>query len=978
MSLSSLIVQREIATIRQVEEALARQVLYGGDLLTNLLEVTSVDEWQVATLAAEAARLPAAPVGALMVPPKEVLEHIPAELALRRGMMPLAVRGDGIVIAVSEPLAKDEEEQLAFALGMRIDQTFALHVRLRQALASAYGAPLERRLDALLLRLSGHEARLPSSRPPLLSDAPVVTIPPRPATVPPYRLSPAYGTPAQQIPAPADSSPEADGTPEPVAVAPIVALPAPPAAPAFAEQVHLRSRTTTEAGFPAPTLEPAGNGHAPPVTVPPPVSRTTGAYASPTIVAPPPGKSFAHATTNATRPVRRRRGPLTAELADEEMKATEDRDAILDLLFEFVRQYFDFAAVFVVHGETAEGRDAFGAGASREKVVGLAVPLAQPGMLARAREAKAPIYVRQTEDEADEILRSDLERPKTTEIVVAPVLVRGRCVALVVGDGGEEGSDRSTITDALDFVRAAGNAFERIIVRKKLGGFTAGSTAMGKVDLSEIPLPVMKTPPRTSRETAARANALGRAVIAGSPSANPPPPKVPSIHPTPPDTPSARRDADAHAPRPKLELASEAYEEPAALERPLTPQPIYPLTTPLTRKIPSKPPPRELEVRSLDRPPIPREDPEERAAALEPEEPIIGEAEIEAGSLDSDEEQALLRELGEIEAGESGPTSEPEDAGPASQAIAVGPRLPPAAYKLESLPSIMVDMDQELLLVIDRVLAGKDDGSGEGELLRQGSNAMPALMSRFPGPLAISRNELAEPYPKPRDCGPLLRLIAAQRKVALPYVLEEMRAGDSARRFWATFLIIELPYIEAVPSLVPRFHDADARVRGVARAAARNLPDGARETLVNECARALRDPKASRGTRLGILDALADLREPSSVPILVRALGDEDAEVQMASRRALIALTKQDFALDQKQWLSWWGESSQRHRVEWLIDALEGETPALRKAASDELKILTRQTFGYYEDLPKRDRERIQQRYRDWWHAEGRGRFSRM
>jgi len=30
MSLSSLIVQREIATIRQVEEALARQVLYAA------------------------------------------------------------------------------------------------------------------------------------------------------------------------------------------------------------------------------------------------------------------------------------------------------------------------------------------------------------------------------------------------------------------------------------------------------------------------------------------------------------------------------------------------------------------------------------------------------------------------------------------------------------------------------------------------------------------------------------------------------------------------------------------------------------------------------------------------------------------------------------------------------------------------------------------------------------------------------------
>src|ERR1700674_4213179 len=53
MSLSSLIVQREIATIRQVEEALARQVIYGGDLVTNLFEVARVDEATVTEMLAE-------------------------------------------------------------------------------------------------------------------------------------------------------------------------------------------------------------------------------------------------------------------------------------------------------------------------------------------------------------------------------------------------------------------------------------------------------------------------------------------------------------------------------------------------------------------------------------------------------------------------------------------------------------------------------------------------------------------------------------------------------------------------------------------------------------------------------------------------------------------------------------------------------------------------------------------------------------
>ena len=67
MSLSSLIVQREVATMRQVEEALARQVIYGGDLATNLMEVARVDEGILTLLIAQSMDLPPAPAGELPI-----------------------------------------------------------------------------------------------------------------------------------------------------------------------------------------------------------------------------------------------------------------------------------------------------------------------------------------------------------------------------------------------------------------------------------------------------------------------------------------------------------------------------------------------------------------------------------------------------------------------------------------------------------------------------------------------------------------------------------------------------------------------------------------------------------------------------------------------------------------------------------------------------------------------------------------------
>ncbi|MBM4362006.1 MAG: hypothetical protein FJ104_04955, partial [Deltaproteobacteria bacterium] len=58
--LSAEIVRRGIAPLREVEEAIARQVLYGGDLLTALLErLPDLDEARVLPLFAESLGLPA-------------------------------------------------------------------------------------------------------------------------------------------------------------------------------------------------------------------------------------------------------------------------------------------------------------------------------------------------------------------------------------------------------------------------------------------------------------------------------------------------------------------------------------------------------------------------------------------------------------------------------------------------------------------------------------------------------------------------------------------------------------------------------------------------------------------------------------------------------------------------------------------------------------------------------------------------------
>ena len=1016
MSLSSLIVQREIATIRQVEEALARQVLYGGDLATNLLEVAPIEEWRLAVTYADSFNLPAAPPGRLPTPPAELLSLIPAEIASKRTLIPLSGDAKALVVATSEPLSPLDQEQLVFSLGVKMEARIALYPRVREVLALAYGIPLDRRIERLLAKLTSASQEAPISNPSSLKSA-ILAGAARPSSVPPpFKLSSAYGVSALRSPLAPQNREETPSVPEietgerEEPMTPAVRFPiAQPSAPVEPEPFIPVPRST-RAGFPAPAPNsPVDATPAPAVTVPAPARHATDTYPAAREAAPPAPATpstpapatFVKATTNVARPIRRRRGPLTFKTAKAELEQATDRDALLDLFFEFARQYFDYSALFIAHGDIAEGRDAFGDGTPGDKVVGIGVPLDLPSMLATAREQKTPVFVRPAAGGIDEVLMGDLRRSADVEALVLPVLVRGRAVALLYADAGSTGIDRTAIDDVLAFATLTGQGFERLIVRKKLVGFAAGTpkTAAGKLDLGAAPLPLpTKTPSGPPQDKVSRAATLGRALFgkkdgdgAGAlpsdrPGAFAPEPE-PSEPPSPwsrtgrtsPETPQARGIMPpvlAPGAEVPVQQSPEPHAPPVAppgvlVGRPPRPRSQHPSNRP--------PPPQVTAVRRPSGPPIPREEPgsptmpaveHARMPTLELVE--AAPLEIESETLDDAEAQALLAEL------EQEPPAEVMPLAPESeQAVAYGPRRPPTAHSEATLPKIIVDIAGELSILVERVLAGNDEGTAEAELLRQGAGAMPAIMARFPGPLLRARADMIEPLPRASECGPLLRLIARQRKVALPYVLEEVASPDVSRRFWATLLLAELAYPEGARALVPRLFDPDAKVRLVAREAARSMAQAAHEALLGEMGRMLREPSTSRTARLGLLEALGELREAMAVPILIQHVGDEDPEVATVARRSLIAITRQDFGLDARRWLGWWGQNSARHRVEWLIDALVDETPGIRRAAGDELKAVTEQTFGYYDDLPKRERERAQQRFRDWWASEGRARFMR-
>ena len=1053
MSLSTLIVQREIASIREVEEALARQVLYGGDLITNLLEVCKLDEAQLLPIVAESLGLPPAPPGELPRAEPDAMRLVAAEVAVERNLAPLTVDRYGLTVAVAEPLSADVEQELSFALALPISQKIAPLVRIKQALARDYGVPLDRRLARLLQRM--------------------MTDGPRGSSFPPMRNL--------------TSSPEIRlGAPRPPSIMPAAPHSKPP------EPVR-------------PSMPPGGGART--------LVRQTEL---------PP-----------MRTLRRRRGAITVDVARTELEDASERDTIFDLLFEFARQYFDYTAVFIVHGEIAEGRDAFGDGAARDKVARIGVPLDLPSILSAARESKAMLQRVPSSEGLDAVLMADLGRTGKTACVVLPVVVRTRVVAMLLGDGGDTGIEASTLADVAGIVVQATAAFERLIVRRKLKGSMlppgmgdsllpgartsmAPPTKLSQVSerpaIEELAPPIrdLMTEPmsrvgETVREPVVQAIHPPETVTGaarGKTDQPPPPPNLlsvrrPSGRPIPREEPESRtrmpavtapsnlggaaqeamlaigqtpasgtpRSRGRRGTAPTLDFGavppqssvfgSEAFgkddverkllaeihgqrfdnEPPTARDQ--HPPVVSPSHVPPPVSSEAEPPPSPkaespppMPVASAPHPitdmsPVALPAPTSEAADVAPphddEEitqlsaqsapiPSSPPPSAEMVSADDADVDVVEAPVSSIKHSSKPPTPWPSSMGsadppspspspsrrlpampesqsrpmPASeQQISVALHRPPSSRSDHSriLPSVIVDVASEYVGLVDRVLAGGAGGAAddaETELLRAGGYAMPAIMERFPGPVTIERHLLTDgPMPRVAECGPVLRLVASQRRTALPFVLSHVEDPEVEKRFWATYLLTELVYPDTLDPILARVFDEEPRVRRAARAAARAFAEAHPAIIVERLELVAMDGAENRDRRALAIDALGETREAQAVPALIRLLGDPDGEVASAVRGALTAITRQDYGPTAAKWQTWWDANHDRHRLEWLIDALMHDQAALRAAAGEELKTITKEYFGYYDDLPKRERERAQSRYREWWNSVGRVRFSR-
>ncbi|MBK6847816.1 MAG: HEAT repeat domain-containing protein [Proteobacteria bacterium] len=412
--LSSLLVQRGLLGVADLEDALAVQAVRGGTLDTALLEGEQADEATLIELLSETSAWPPVPPQGLEQADPTLSATIPLETALRLALCPIARQPGELRLLCSDgtdatALAhlRDEHSDALVALA-------ATELRVEQARAVVYGLPLAPRFATLLQRCG-----------PL---PPALTAGSRKARV-------LAGQAPGSSPAAAEEAGAAPG-----ALAPL----------STAEGKALRLAADDLAILPG-TLAAAGEEAAPP----PAAASGPDPY--------PPYRD-----DDVTAPGVERVDPLLPPVARQLIEQATDRDEVLLYLLRGAHSLLPAVQIYAARGRRLQGLIAvMDSELDRTAVRRRQVPLELRSLLAEACQQLKP-YVGPLSDSdgnATALLRAEV---MSSQVALVPVAVGGKVICLLIGHDPADAPLAPELLGPLQaLAQAAAEALGRLITEHR-------------------------------------------------------------------------------------------------------------------------------------------------------------------------------------------------------------------------------------------------------------------------------------------------------------------------------------------------------------------------------------------------------------------------------------------------------------------------------------------------------------------------------
>ncbi|MCA9624843.1 MAG: hypothetical protein KC731_37725 [Myxococcales bacterium] len=461
-SFSVHVLERGEVSANEVEAAFENQVLHGGHLGTNLVELGVLDEAGFQELLSSFYDLPLGPAGRLPEVTESLATVLSPFVARLHHVVPLEKTATELRVAASQPL----EAAALQAVENRTQTPVAVHIvtplRLREALSRYAELGISEREQWLLDALNS--GRRPQR------EAPAADVQRRaaalfPAAAPYRRMSehPEGIVTSSRQPKPRRRALDRATRPETLGDADSGTLQPGESRPTSSDAPE-RGRITQPYATGAeaedgegkrdtqPWRDKTPDGDAP-VSMPSEFNRSLSST-------PPTDEAKIHEHHRRFR----HRGPFTRAQAELAVSQAPDVHMVLEILVRYARQFFERCVVFVVSDQTAVLRLANGFGM---EIASLTFPLDEDSLLAEAFQSGDPVVRPLNPEGFDPVIAGTLNVRRGQPVAAIPLCIRERVVAIFYGDDGVDGVDAAAVADVTDFTEICAAEVTRVILAQK-------------------------------------------------------------------------------------------------------------------------------------------------------------------------------------------------------------------------------------------------------------------------------------------------------------------------------------------------------------------------------------------------------------------------------------------------------------------------------------------------------------------------------
>jgi Type II secretion system (T2SS), protein E, N-terminal domain len=427
--IGELLVSEGLLTRKQLEEALKSQVIFGGRLGTNLVEMGIVEEQDLLRTLSKQLEIPFVSSEQLLAVPPDVIKLIPREMAEEYKIVPLSLEKKRLTAAMADPSDLSAIDAISFITGYIILPVVCSELRLMLALEQYYGIKREVRY----IQLSGGTGRSRGAAPTGTQEAGAV--PAEPVEISPFEAMSGeshYSSPAKTLAADpewgelAEILPTDPNTEPPPEILNIASL---------QESIPAEEAEIVELVEPQPELKPP----------PPPAAEAV----HPPTPAPAEGNKYSSLDS------------VLAILAE-----ARDRDAIANALAAYVGQDFERVALFMVKGKVAAGWKGI---AGKKSVAGFEnfqLPLDEPSALKIVADTKNFYLGPLLDTSGNQRIQAALGGGTPETVLLIPLMMMGRVVTIFYVDGGKDPG--KNLFELQKLVGKVALAFEILILKNKI------------------------------------------------------------------------------------------------------------------------------------------------------------------------------------------------------------------------------------------------------------------------------------------------------------------------------------------------------------------------------------------------------------------------------------------------------------------------------------------------------------------------------